>query len=155
MDSDMEAERNLDILAHLIAQRIEESPDTIITTFVDERGGTEETRTYGQLNENAHRLAAAMIERGMEEGDRFGAILCNHPEKVEALIAASVAGCVIVPVDPRVRGDKLAFMLNDSDCKGVICADYNAAELDAVLGRTGIQWVLHRGDANFNAAVKA
>lgn len=151
----MASEKNLDILAQLVAQRSEESPDTLITTFVDERGGSVETRSYRQLHENAHRLAAAMIERGMEKGDRFGAILCNHPEMVEALIAASVAGCVVVPIDPRSRGDKLVFLLNDSACKGIICADYNAGEVDAVLGQTGIEWLLHRGDASIDAQVNA
>lgn len=152
----MATERNTGILAHLIAQRSEEFPDLDITTFVNEHAGSVETRTYQQLNENAHRLASYMIERGMAKGDRFGAIMCNHPEMVEALIAASVAGCVIVPIDPRTRGDKLAFILNDSECKGIICADYNSAEVDDVLGRTGIQWVLQRGgDASFGAGVDA
>ena len=35
----------------------------------------------------------------------------NHPEFVETMIAASITGAVFVPIDPRTRGDKLAFML--------------------------------------------
>ncbi|PLW68717.1 AMP-binding protein [Pseudohalioglobus lutimaris] len=151
----MEVTANLGILAQLIAQRSAELPDVDITTFVDERSGVVETRSYRQLKENSHRLAAYMIEKGMQKGDRFAAILCNHPEMVEALIAASVAGCVLVPIDPRTKGDKLVFILKDSGCKGLICADYNAEAVDQVLERTAVSWVLHKGDATFSDGVSA
>ena len=61
----MEATANLGILAQLIAQRSAELPDLDITTFVDERSGVVETRSYQQLKENSHRLAACMIGKGM------------------------------------------------------------------------------------------
>jgi crotonobetaine/carnitine-CoA ligase len=151
----MSVARDLSIIAQLVAQRSVEQPDFIVTTFVDERADTVETRTYRQLNENAHRLAAYMIDQGMQEGDRFGALLQNHPEMVEAFIAASVAGCVIVPIDPRTKGAKLEFILVDSECKGIICADYNAAQVDEVLGRTSVRWLLHRGETRIESQVNA
>ena len=40
------------------------------------------------------------------------------------MIAASIAGAVFVPIDPRTRGEKLAFMLRNSGCRGLVCADY-------------------------------
>ncbi len=149
------SERNLSILAQLIAQRSEEQADLTITTFVDERSETVETRTYRELNDNAHRLAAYMIDQGMQKGDRFGVLMQNYPEMVEALIAASVTGCVIVPIDPRTRGDKLVFILQDAQCKGVICGDDNAPQLDDVLDRTGVSWLLHRGEVKLESGVDA
>ena len=44
------------------------------------------------------------------------------------MIAASITGCVFVPIDPRTRGEKLAFLLRNSGSRGVVCADYTRAE---------------------------
>ncbi len=126
----------------MVGAQYDSNPDKEILTFVDEREGVEEVRTFRQLYQNAHRLAAWLTARGMKQGDRFGILLKNHPEVAEALIAASITGCLAVPVDPRTRSDKLIYMLNDSGCKGLIHADYNAADVAAVQERTGVDWTL-------------
>src|SRR5690606_22624629 len=67
----------------------------------------------------------------------------NHPEFVEAMIAASLLGAVFVPIDPRTRGEKLAFMLRHSGSRGVIAADYALEAVHAVSEQTpGCEWVL-------------
>ncbi len=140
-------ERNEMILADLIAARAEQKPDRDVLTF--ERwsisGGAlaDEVRTYADLFANGHRVAAALIARGMEPGDRFGLMMRNHPEFVEAMIAASITGCVFVPIDPRTRGEKLAYMLQQSGCRGVICTDYCLPHIDAVRERLShLRWLL-------------
>lgn len=120
-------ERNEAILADLIANRAEKNPDLDVLTFERwslGRGDPDEVRTYADLFQNAHRIAAALIARGMEPGDRFGLMMRNHPEFVEAMIAASITGCVAVPIDPRTKGPKLAYTLRNAGCRGILCADY-------------------------------
>jgi len=140
-------ERNEMILADLIAARAEQKPDLDVLTF--ERwsisGGAlpDEVRTYADLFANGHRIAAALIARGMEPGDRFGLMMRNHPEFVETMIAASITGCVFVPIDPRTRGEKLAYMLRQSGCRGAICSDYCWPYLEAVRERVrDLRWLL-------------
>ncbi|MAG31159.1 MAG: ATP-dependent acyl-CoA ligase, partial [Deltaproteobacteria bacterium] len=103
------------ILADLIRIRAEEKPDLDVLTFehlsLDDCATPDEVRSYADLAENANRIAADLVARGMRKGDRFAIMMRNHPEFVEAMIAASMAGCVFVPIDPRTRGDKLAFLL--------------------------------------------
>ena len=140
-------ERNDNVLADLIHNRSRQSPDLDVLTFehlsLDDRATPDEIRTFADLDGNANRLAKALIERGMQRGDRFALMLRNHPEFVEALIAASITGTVAVPIDPRTKGDKLAFMLNDAGCSGVICGDYALAAVDIARSSTkGIGWVL-------------
>jgi len=141
----MTAQHDITILANLVARGCEQWPDESLLTFVDERSGEVERRSMRQLYDNASCLAAWMIGRGMQPGDRFGILLQNHPELVEALVAASIAGCVAVPIDPRTRGDKLSFMLNDSSSKGVLCAGYNLQEV-AAAQTTELQWTLVLAD---------
>ena len=135
------------VLANVVAVHANgPNKDQVITTFVDEKTDTIETRTYAELYENASRIARFLIDTGMQKGDRFAALLQNHPETVEALLAASISGTVIVPIDPRTRGDKLAYMLNDSSCRGVVCADYNVAEVSAVTANTALEWGIVLGE---------
>ena len=140
-------ERNELILADLIALRAEQKPDLDVLTFehVSLDGGAtpDEVRSYADLFTNANRIAAWLIARGMQPGDRFVITLRNHPEFVEAMVAASMTGTVFVPVDPRTRADKLAFMVNNSGSRGVICAGYNIDEVRAAEARCpGIEWLL-------------
>jgi crotonobetaine/carnitine-CoA ligase len=136
-------ERNILILADLIATHAEAKPDFDVLTFEGAGVREDEIRTYADLIENANRIAAGLIARGMERGDRFALLMRNHPEFVETMIAASILGCVFVPIDPRTRGDKLAYTLRNSNCKGVICADYALAQIDAIRDETPeVGWVL-------------
>jgi carnitine-CoA ligase len=123
---------NLLIIANLVADRAKTNPDLDVLTF--EHQGTVETRTYQQLWENGQRLAAGLAGLGVKKGDHFALLIQNHPEFVELMVASSIIGSVFVPIDPRTRGDKLAYMLRDSGCVGAICADYSLADAVAVCG---------------------
>ena len=112
------------ILANVIANRAETMPDLDVLTI--EGGGVrnDEVRSCRQLWDNGQRLARALLDQGLKPGERFALLMANHAEFVDAMVAASVAGVVFVPIDPRTRGDKLRFMLDNAQCVGVIAADY-------------------------------
>ena len=137
------------VLADLIAARAETRPDLDVVTFEGGETGPDEIRTYAQLWSNANRLAAGLIARGMTYGDRFAILMRNHPEFIELMIAASLTGLVFVPIDPRTRGAKLAFTLNNSGCRGVVCADYALAQVSEVRAQIPTLdwiWVLESRD---------
>jgi crotonobetaine/carnitine-CoA ligase len=140
-------ERNEMVLADLIQIRAEQKPELDVLTFehlsLDGGATPDEVRSFADLATNGNRLAAALIERGMERGDRFALIMRNHPEFVEVMIAASITGCIFVPIDPRTKGEKLAYMLRNAGCRGVVCADYSLREvLSAQRDNAEIGWVL-------------
>jgi crotonobetaine/carnitine-CoA ligase len=116
----MARQRNELILADLVRARAERDPELDVLTFehlsLDDGATSDEVRTYADLAVNANRLAAALRARGVSRGDRVAVMLRNHPEFVETMIACSILGAVIVPIDPRTRG-------------GVVCGDYCADTL--------------------------
>lgn len=114
-------------IAHLIAERRLQRPDFNVLTF--EYDGRDEARSYAALWDNGQRLAARLHREGVGPGDHIALLLQNHPEFVELMVASALLGSVLVPIDPRTRGQKLAFMLRDSGCKGVVCAAYSLAGL--------------------------
>jgi crotonobetaine/carnitine-CoA ligase len=137
------------VLADLIASRAESRPDLDVVTF--EGGGVrdDEIRTYADLWANANRIAAGLIARGLNYGDRFALLMRNHPEFIETMIAASLTGTVFVPIDPRTKGAKLSYTLNNSGCRGIICADYSLEQVAAIREQVPSLewiWVLESGD---------
>ncbi len=132
------------ILADLIRIRAEERPDFDVLTFEGlSRGAPDEVRTYADLAERSNRIAARLIAKGVAPGDRFAIMMRNHPEFVEGMIAASITGAVFVPIDPRTRGDKLAYMLAKSGCAGVIAADYCLEQVAEVRSKLpDLRWVV-------------
>jgi crotonobetaine/carnitine-CoA ligase len=140
-------ERNPLILADLIQIRAEENPDRDILTFehlsLDGRKTPDEVRSYADLLKNANRIAADLVRRGLARGERFALMLRNHPEYVETMLAASISATAFVPIDPRTRGEKLAYMLRNAGCRGVVCADYCLREVASVRAQApGVEWVL-------------
>jgi len=121
------------IIGDLVRMRPETQPDHVGLTFehlsLDGEATPDEVRTYADLATRANRVAVAFERLGLERGDRFGLMLRNHPEYVETLVGASLAGTVAVPIDPRTKGDKLAYYLRAAGCRVLVCADYC---LDAV-----------------------
>ncbi len=140
-------ERSEMILADLIQIRAEQKPDLDVLTFehlsLDDCATPDEVRTYADLATRANSLAAALISRGLAKGDRYAVMMRNHPEFVEAMIASSITGALYVPIDPRTKGEKLAYMLSNSGCQGVVCADYCLPEIERVRAKLpDLKWVL-------------
>jgi len=148
-------ERSELILADVVQIRAEQKPDLDVLTFehlsLDHGQTPDEIRTYADLQTNANRIAAELLRRGLTRGDRFGLMMRNHPEFVETMVAASITATAFVPIDPRTRGEKLAYMLRNSGCCGVICADYCLAQVaEARTQAPAIQWILalETGESN-------
>ena len=138
-------ERSEMILADLVEIRAEQQPDLDVLTFehasLDGGATSDEVRTYADLSANGNRIAAELCRRGLGRGERFALMMRNHPEFVEAMIAASISATVFVPIDPRTRGEKLAYVLRNAGCRGAICADYCLAEVTAA-DAPDLGWVL-------------
>ncbi|NMM02715.1 ATP-dependent acyl-CoA ligase [Paraburkholderia sp. RP-4-7] len=130
-------------LAALLANRVETMPDLDVLTVEGAGVRPDDVRTYRQLWENGQRLAQVLIDQGLQPGEHFALLMANHAEFIDAMVAASISGTVFVPIDPRARGEKLAFMLDSPRCRGVIAADYALDNLLAVRASLShLSWVI-------------
>ncbi|MDP6183358.1 MAG: AMP-binding protein, partial [Gammaproteobacteria bacterium] len=138
------------IFANLIADRMRRWPDRDVVTFVTvnaDGGFDDETRTYTQLWQNGQRVTAGLDAAGMRFGDAFAVIAQNHPEFVDVMVGSSIAGTVFVPIDPRTKGKKLAFMLEHAECRGAVIGDYALPQLaEVVEACPSLRWVWVIGD---------
>ncbi len=85
--------------------------------------GSDETVTMRDIFTQTNRLSHALLKAGIGKGDCFTLLMRNHPEFLYALFAALSIGAVAVPVDPRSKGDKLAFQINNTASKGILVSD--------------------------------
>lgn len=112
--------------------KYESMPDFPVITF--ENGEyADEIITYGDLFTNSCKLAKALTEAGIGRGDRFSLVMRNHPEFLYALGAGSAIGAVVVPIDPRSKGNKLSYQIADSASKGIIFTHEFLSEVERSL----------------------
>ncbi len=131
------------ILADFFLGRAESNPDFQILTFECPEVPDDETRTFGELWINSQKLSAALVARGVTPGDNFGVMLRNHPEFIEAMASASTLGAAFIPLDPRTKGAKLAYTLNNSESKGIICADYCIQQVMDIRDQVpDLEWII-------------
>ena len=78
--------------------------------------------TWGELREQADRLAAGLLKLGFAQGDRLGIWGPNRAEWVLAQYATARIGVVLVNINPAYRLAELEYALNKVQCKGLITA---------------------------------
>src|ERR1700751_2555568 len=101
--------------AGLIGNRALSNPDLDVLRIGGGGQPADEVRTYRQLWDHGRRLGAGLRLLGLKQGDLFGLLMANHVEFVEAMVAAGATGAAFVPIDPRTKGEKLAYMLKASN----------------------------------------
>ncbi len=86
----------------------------------------DERLTYRQLEERANQLAYALIEAGVQRGDRVVTFLPNSVEAVVSIFATLKAGAVFSVLNPTTKPDKLTYILNNCRASAMITGGPNA-----------------------------
>lgn len=80
--------------------------------------------TFAQLDAAVNRAANALLEKGLEKGDRVAAYGYNSDAYVIAWLACTRAGLIHVPVNYALVGEELLYILDQSGSKALF---YDAA----------------------------
>lgn len=126
-----------DILAHHAAQQ----PTKV--ALVDESG---RTVTYAELNARVNRACAVFQALGLRRGDRCVSVQYNSIEGFEIAHALRKLQAVSTPMNYRLRGQEIAYILNDSGAKVVVAGPEFTAIVDearpAVEGAEQRHWLV-------------
>lgn len=85
--------------------------------------------SYGDIENDANRLAAALVDRRLGRGERVAVHLENSAESVVSIFGTLKAGGVFVIVNPQVKARKLEYILNDCQVKVLITDTRHLAAL--------------------------
>ncbi len=91
--------------------------------FVDVTAGDIDTPTevgYDELDDRCGRLAAGLLERGLERGARVGILADNSVDYAACYFGIARAGLVTVPLNTRQPADTISWILDDADVALVI-----------------------------------
>ncbi|HUW31691.1 MAG TPA: AMP-binding protein [Planctomycetota bacterium] len=88
--------------------------------------------TYGELEVQAGRIARALVDAGVQRGDRVGIVMENSPELVMSIFGILKANAAFVVVNPATKADKLAYVLDNCSATGLIVAGSRISLLEGV-----------------------
>jgi len=130
----------------ILAMHASQSPDK--TAVITDSG---RVVSYAQLNRRVNRAASALQQMGMGRGDRCLHVHYNGVEPVELGQALRKLQCVTTPMNYRLRGAEIAYLLNDSGAKVIVAGPEFIAHVDEarplVENAAQRRWVAMVGDA--------
>jgi acyl-CoA synthetase (AMP-forming)/AMP-acid ligase II len=97
-------------------------PDKVAVVHEDRR------YTYAEFGGRVRRLASALLEAGLEKGDRVAFIAPNIPALLEAHYGVPAAGGVLVAINYRLNAENVGFILEHSGARFVF-VDHEFEEL--------------------------
>ena len=97
--------------------------------------------TYAELAAASSAVGSAFRSLGLRRSDRIAIYLPKVPECVIAMLAASHAGCVFVPINPILKPDQVAHILKDSGARGLVTS---SARYQTLMARLAQCQDLHR-----------
>ena len=121
-------------------------PDRPVIIYQDSAEGDEPVaKTYRQLDAESTRFAAALVSLGVERGDRVAYYIQNSPELIAGFYGILKAGAVPVPCNVMYRAEELAYHLNDSGAKVLLCEAELYSTVHQVIAETDVEQVIVAG----------
>jgi gramicidin S synthase 2/tyrocidine synthetase-3 len=98
-------------IPRLFEQQVEKTPDHIAVSIKDKQ------LTYRELKRNTNGLAHRLRDRGIKPDNIVGIIVKPSLEMVVGIMAILKAGGAYLPIEPEYPGERIRFMLENSDSK--------------------------------------
>ena len=99
----------------MFAASVARNPDGDAIRYFDGR------ITYRELDELTDAFAVALLDGGLQRGDRVAMYLQNVPQFIIGLVGTWKAGGIAVSINPMNRERELALLLTDSGAKVLVC----------------------------------
>ncbi|HZS15929.1 MAG TPA: AMP-binding protein [Candidatus Dormibacteraeota bacterium] len=113
-------------MTDILAMHAAATPDKV--AVITDAG---ETRTFAQLNARANRVASMLLGLGVRPGDRSVGMQYNSVHGPEIGHALRKLQCVSTPMNYRLRGEEIAYLLNDSGARVVFAGPEFIEHIDA------------------------
>ena len=115
------------LLPELLALSAARAPDALALA------NQGQTLTYGELQLAVQELSSALLQLGLQRGDRVAIFLEKRFETVVASFAAPAAGCVFVPLNPLLKAEQVAYILRDCNVRLLVTSPPRLETLNDVL----------------------
>ncbi|MFG2949163.1 acyl-CoA synthetase [Streptomyces adustus] len=128
-------------LTQSLHRAVQQNPDEISTIFGSR------VRTFRETADRVARLAAALRDRGVAEGDRVALLSLNSDRFHETMFAIWWVGAVANPVNIRWSAKEIAYSLKASDTRVLVVDDTFVALVPEMAAEwDGVTTLVHCGD---------
>ena len=100
---------------------------------------------YGELVDRIERMSAVLAAGGAGAGTRVGYLGLNDPMFVVVLFATARLGAICVPLNFRLSGAELSFVIEDAGVHTLVVGEEHIAVLELVRGGLKCSRFIHRG----------
>jgi benzoate-CoA ligase family protein len=121
----------------LVTRHALATPDRRAITAID-LDGRVRTLSYGELEDDVRRFAAALVASGVRPEERLLLCMGDCPELLTAFLAGLRIGAVPVPVSTMLKQADLAVLAADSRARLLVLSSEFAALAPAVTGLPGL-----------------
>lgn len=107
-----------------------------------------EDLSYMEFHKGGNRVANLLLELGVEKGDRCAVMLQSNSAYLKSWLGIARMGGIEVPINTGLRGDLLAYILNQAQCKVLIIQNEWIDRITQIQDRlTHLERVLVVGEA--------
>ena len=131
-------------LAHFLSQNARRHADEVAFVWGDT------TWTWAEMNRRVDAMAAALVEKGVEKGDRILVQARNSNQMFESMFATFRIGAVWVPANFRQTPAEVAYLGEAAGASAMICDDVFPDHAKAAReAAPGIRFTIAIGQAAF------
>ncbi|MEX2365192.1 MAG: AMP-binding protein, partial [Pseudohongiellaceae bacterium] len=94
-----------------------------------------EYQNYARLADAVQRSAAGLLHAGLLRQERVAVYLDKRLETIHALFGTSLAGGVFVPVNPLLKAEQVAYILQDCNVRILVTSPERLVALQASLAQ--------------------
>ncbi|WP_085991201.1 long-chain-fatty-acid--CoA ligase [Oceanobacillus senegalensis] len=98
--------------------------------------------TYKEFGERTDRLAVALHNKGIKEGDHVAVMLPNTHYMLEAFYGICQLGAVMVPLNYRISASDMEYIINHSDAKLLIVDEEFATPIEEIVGNLNLEEII-------------
>src|SRR4030065_284190 len=91
--------------------------------------------TYQEVNRRINQLCHLLLESGVKKEDRVAVLLHNCHQYIEIFLGLSKIGAILVPLNWRLAGPELEFILQDSGSRLLIFEPEFEEVVSSILSR--------------------
>jgi long-chain acyl-CoA synthetase len=112
--------------------------------------------SYAQLNQQANRVATALLKMGVKPGEHVALCAPNSSGWLAFYFGAIKAGAVAVTISNLLRANELALLINHSRPKVIFTQDGKLADLEKLRDQDCLQKIIcQEGDLSFERLLES
>ena len=117
----------------------------------DDIGAMDSRRSlsFVQWNQRSDLLAAGLLSQGLNPGDRVAVLAHNCIEWMEIYVALARAGLVALPINFRLVGHEIAYILADAQAAALLCTALLQDKVLDILPALGLKACVQMGGTTY------